>query len=143
MIDTATNSVVGSPSPVAGQSFGVDITPYGTRAYVTNPTSGTVSVIDTATNTMIANPIPVGQITLRRGYHPQRRPVVCRQSKLQHRVGDRHRDQHRPGCPGRGGGGPVGVAIPAPQVPSIDDLIDAVVAVALPPGIENGLLQNS
>ena len=39
---------------------GVAVTPDGTRAYVTNLSSDTVSVIDTATNSVIGSPIAVG-----------------------------------------------------------------------------------
>jgi YVTN family beta-propeller protein len=62
VIDTATNTVVAT-IPVGVSPIGVAITPDGTRAYVTNEgsntVSGTVSVIDTATNTVVAT-IPVG-----------------------------------------------------------------------------------
>ncbi|AKJ10800.1 hypothetical protein ABB07_12480, partial [Streptomyces incarnatus] len=44
MIDTATNSIVGSPIPVGANPFDVAITPDGKHAYVTNQNaSGTVS----------------------------------------------------------------------------------------------------
>ncbi|MGH6839291.1 MAG: beta-propeller fold lactonase family protein [Methylocella sp.] len=59
VIDTATNTVVGSPIPVGVDPRGVAITPDGTRAYVANSTDpgggpGTVSVIATASNTVVA-----------------------------------------------------------------------------------------
>jgi YVTN family beta-propeller protein len=60
VIDTATNTVVGSPIPVGLSPLGVAITPDGAHAYVTNNSDGSVSVIDTATNTAVGSPIPVG-----------------------------------------------------------------------------------
>ncbi|WP_405692562.1 IPT/TIG domain-containing protein [Streptomyces sp. NBC_00057] len=45
--------------PVGGNPLGVALTPGGTRAYVANRSSNTVSVIDTATNTVTAT-IPTG-----------------------------------------------------------------------------------
>ncbi|MFI5775397.1 beta-propeller fold lactonase family protein [Streptomyces sp. NPDC051658] len=60
VIDTTTNTVVGSPIPVGNNPAGVAITPNGQRAYVTNGGSNNVSVIDTATNTVVGSPIPVG-----------------------------------------------------------------------------------
>jgi YVTN family beta-propeller protein len=52
VIDTATNTVVGTPIPVGGLPNGVAITPDGTHAYVANAGGNTVSVIATATNTV-------------------------------------------------------------------------------------------
>ncbi|MGA9140126.1 MAG: SdrD B-like domain-containing protein, partial [Methanocella sp.] len=49
VIDTSTNTVVGSPIPVGGAPVDVAITPDGTRVYVTNQASASVSVIDTST----------------------------------------------------------------------------------------------
>jgi YVTN family beta-propeller protein len=49
--------------PVGRVPFGVAITPDGTRAYVANEFSYTVSVIDTATNTVVAT-IPVGLVPI-------------------------------------------------------------------------------
>ncbi|WP_153538642.1 beta-propeller fold lactonase family protein [Streptomyces sp. RB17] len=60
VIDTASNTVVGSPVPVGTNPAGVAITPDGRHAYVTNQTSNDVSVIDTASNTVVGSPIPVG-----------------------------------------------------------------------------------
>ena len=45
-IDTATYKMVGSPIQVGQGALGVAIAPDGLRAYVTNATDGTVSVID-------------------------------------------------------------------------------------------------
>jgi YVTN family beta-propeller protein len=53
VIDTATNTVIGSPIPVGTDPHGIAITPDGSRAYVTNLADGNVSVISTATNTVI------------------------------------------------------------------------------------------
>ena len=47
MIDTASNTVVATVAVGSGP-FGVAITPDGTRAYVANSASNSVSVIDTA-----------------------------------------------------------------------------------------------
>ena len=59
VIDTATNTVVGSPIPVGTYPWGMAITPDGKRVCVTNLLSNDVSVIDTATNTVVAT-VPVG-----------------------------------------------------------------------------------
>jgi YVTN family beta-propeller protein len=61
VIDTGTNTVVAT-IPV-GDLVGVAITPDGTRTYVANLGSNTVSVIDTATNTVVAT-IAVGLFPL-------------------------------------------------------------------------------
>jgi len=58
VIDTATNTVVGSPITVGGQPFGVAVT--SNKVYVTNINDGTISVIDTATNKVVGSPIHVG-----------------------------------------------------------------------------------
>ena len=62
VIDTATNTVIGSPITVGSGPTGIVIAvnSAGTFAYVTNQGSGTVSVINTATNTVIGSPITVG-----------------------------------------------------------------------------------
>ncbi|MFZ1428490.1 MAG: YncE family protein [Geminicoccaceae bacterium] len=60
VINTATNTLVGSPIAVGKLPFGVAVNPTGRRVYVTNHLSNTVSVIDTATNSMIGSPITVG-----------------------------------------------------------------------------------
>jgi len=62
VIDTATNTVVGSPITVGRFPQGVAVTPDGSKVYVTNvqsPNPSVVSVIATATNTVIAT-IPLG-----------------------------------------------------------------------------------
>jgi YVTN family beta-propeller protein len=64
VIDTATDTVVGSPITVGTSPLGVAVTPDGRKVYVTNSnpfgSSGTVSVIDTTTNTVVGSPITVG-----------------------------------------------------------------------------------
>src|SRR5215467_14560911 len=59
VIDTATNTVIGSPIPVGLAPLGVAVTPDGSKVYVANSGAATVSVIDTATNTVSAT-ITVG-----------------------------------------------------------------------------------
>ncbi|NVN92510.1 MAG: hypothetical protein HXX11_18200 [Desulfuromonadales bacterium] len=61
VVDTATNMTVGSPISVGAQPIGIAMNPSGTRLYVANNTSNTVSVIDTETSAVIAT-IPVGLV---------------------------------------------------------------------------------
>src|SRR5262249_18014501 len=60
VIDTVTNTVVGSPITVGGRLQGVAVTPEGNKVYVANILSNTVSVIATANNTVVGSPITVG-----------------------------------------------------------------------------------
>ena len=60
VIDTATNTVVGSPIPVGAAPTGIVVNSSGTLVFVANSGSNSVSVIDTATNTVLGSPIPVG-----------------------------------------------------------------------------------
>jgi len=60
VIDTATNTVIGSPLAVGSGPIGAAVTPDGSKVYVANAVDNTVSVIVTATNTVIGSPIPVG-----------------------------------------------------------------------------------
>ena len=60
VIDTATNTVVGSPIHVGSKPMGVAVTPDGSKVYVANEGSNDVEVIDTATNTVEDSPISVG-----------------------------------------------------------------------------------
>src|SRR5208283_1932870 len=60
VIDTATNTVVGSQIPVGTNPSGVAITPNGAYVYITNLGSNSVSVINTTTNTVVGSQIPVG-----------------------------------------------------------------------------------
>ncbi|WP_234542111.1 IPT/TIG domain-containing protein [Streptomyces shenzhenensis] len=57
VIDSTTNTVIGSPIPVGVWPRGVAIA--NGRAYVANSNSDTVSVIDTATNSLVGSPIPL------------------------------------------------------------------------------------
>jgi YVTN family beta-propeller protein len=59
VIDTATNSAIGT-IPVGAEPSGIAITPDGSRAYVSNRASNTVSVIDVAAGAVLGTPIPVG-----------------------------------------------------------------------------------
>jgi YVTN family beta-propeller protein len=59
VIDTTTNTVIGSPITVGSEPNGVAVTPDGSKVYVTNQNDGTVSVIATASNTVTAT-ITVG-----------------------------------------------------------------------------------
>jgi YVTN family beta-propeller protein len=54
VIDTRTNTVVGSPITVGDSPWGVAVAPDGGEVYVTNINSGTVSVIDARTNAVAA-----------------------------------------------------------------------------------------
>jgi YVTN family beta-propeller protein len=62
VINTATNTVVGSPITVGNLPQGVAVTPDGSKVYVANSNDGTVSVIATATNTVVGSPITVGTL---------------------------------------------------------------------------------
>jgi YVTN family beta-propeller protein len=60
VIDTATNTVIGSPIPVGFSPYGLAVTPDGSKVYVANSgRDNSVSVIDTTTDTVSAT-IPVG-----------------------------------------------------------------------------------
>ena len=59
VIDTATNTVVGTPIQVGDSPSLVAVAADGKHAYVTNLASNNVSVIDTASNTVAAT-VPVG-----------------------------------------------------------------------------------
>ena len=63
VIDTSTNTVVGSPIPVGSLPIGIAITKDGTHAYVVNDGSNNVSVLATASKTTVAvgtSPFGVG-----------------------------------------------------------------------------------
>ena len=64
MVDTASNTLVGTPITVGSGPTGVAVTPDGKHAYVANNGSNNVSVIDTVTNTVVGTPIPVGNSPL-------------------------------------------------------------------------------
>src|SRR5208283_1960265 len=60
VINTSTNTVVGSSITVGNVPVGIAITPNGAYAYVTNEDGNSVSVIDTFNNTVVGSPITVG-----------------------------------------------------------------------------------
>jgi YVTN family beta-propeller protein len=60
VIDTTTNTAIGSPITVGPFPLGVAVTPDGSTVYVTNHHSNTVSTIDTVTDTVSGTPISVG-----------------------------------------------------------------------------------
>lgn len=60
VIDTATDTVVGTPVRVGSLPVAVAFTPDGSRALVANNGDSTVSVIDTATSTVLGSPVAVG-----------------------------------------------------------------------------------
>ena len=64
VIDTASNTVVGTPIPVGKFPQSVALTPDGTHGFVVNEFSNNVSVIDTASNTVVGIPIPVGNFPI-------------------------------------------------------------------------------
>ena len=80
---------------------GVVASPDGTRVYVANTGSNTVSVFNTATGATDRrqpqcrwNPIDFrGFLAQRVGDQRRRHPAVCGQHRQQHRVGDRHHHQ--------------------------------------------------
>jgi YVTN family beta-propeller protein len=76
MIDTATNTVVGSPILTGSQSLGMTFTPSGKTGYVTNGDDDNVSVIDTNTNTTTGAPIGVGNGPLGIAVVPGQAPVA-------------------------------------------------------------------
>ena len=89
VIDTATNTVVDTISPVGGP-WGVAVSPDGTRVYTANYDVGTVSVIDTATNTIIAT-ITVGNSPYCLAVTPDGERVYV------DNYGDEHRDRYDTG----------------------------------------------
>lgn len=64
VIDTASNTVAGTPIPVGNCPHEVAITPDGKHAYVANGCDNTVSVIDTGSNTVEPAVIMVGMLPL-------------------------------------------------------------------------------
>ncbi len=75
VIDTATNTVIGSPIPVGPNPRAVAVTPDGSKVYVANNAANTVSVIATATDTVTGPPIPVGRGPLALGKFMQPLPA--------------------------------------------------------------------
>ena len=70
VIDSATNTAVGSPIPIGSNPADVGINPTTNRLYVANLNDATVTVIDATTNTVIGSPIPVGHSPINVGVNP-------------------------------------------------------------------------
>ena len=102
--------VVGSPITVGDAPFGVAVSPDGSRAYVTNYGSGTVSVINTANNT-VGSPITVGSFPVGVAVSPDGSRAYVTNLGSGHGVGDQHGDQHGVGSPITVGDCPTGVAV--------------------------------
>jgi autotransporter-associated beta strand protein/YVTN family beta-propeller protein len=63
VIDTATNTIVGSPISTGVMPIGVAVTPDGRYVYITNNGSNTVSVIDAVTDRVVGSvSVPAGPI---------------------------------------------------------------------------------
>jgi YVTN family beta-propeller protein len=77
IIDTATNTVVGSPITTGAQSLGMAFTPSGKTGYVSNGDDDNVSVIDTNTNTTTGSPIGVGNGPLGVAVTPDQGPTAA------------------------------------------------------------------
>lgn len=60
VIDTATDTAIGSPIPVESEPHGVAVTPDGSKVYVANSGDNSVSVIDASKNVVTVT-IPVGE----------------------------------------------------------------------------------
>lgn len=58
LIDTATNSPVGSPLGAGTDPLGIAYTPDGQFAYVANQSSSNMTLINAATNAVVGSPIP-------------------------------------------------------------------------------------
>ena len=71
-IDTATDTLVGSPIPLGNSPSAMAATPDGRKVYVVNGGDSTVSVINTATNT-VAAVLPVGKAPIALGVFIQPR----------------------------------------------------------------------
>jgi YVTN family beta-propeller protein/autotransporter-associated beta strand protein len=69
VIDTGTNSVVGTPIPVGILPEGVAVSPDGRFVYVPNTGSNTVSVINAVTNTVVAS-VAVGNFPIGVAFTP-------------------------------------------------------------------------
>ena len=80
VIDTATDTVIGSPIPVGNFPIGIAVIPDGTKVYVGNKFSNSVSVIDTATDTVIGSPIPLGNVPIGIAATPDGRNVYVANS---------------------------------------------------------------
>ena len=95
MIDTGTNSTVGSAIALPAGGEWIAITPDGRHAYVPASTNKVV-VIDTQTNQASPTTIGVGNGTGRDRDRPRRQARLRDQHRLGRRLGDRHPDRTRP-----------------------------------------------
>ena len=78
VIDTTTNTVTARVK-VGIRPHGVAISPDGTKVYVTNIDSGTVSVVDTVTNT-VKDTINVGKAPYGVSVTPMEKKCICGES---------------------------------------------------------------
>ena len=69
--------------PVGDTPYGVAVSPEGTKAYVTNADSNTVSVINTTNNTVTAT-VPVGDFPYGVSVNPSRNKGICGERRWQH-----------------------------------------------------------
>ena len=86
------------------------MTPDGSKVYVANEGSNTVSVIATATNAVTAT-IPVGALPYGVAVDPGRQQDLCHERQRQQRVGDRHGDEYGDRHNPRRFTNPLGVAV--------------------------------
>ncbi len=112
MIDTATNQLLGGPTAAPAAEYGtIAITPDGSRAYVADGETDSVSVIDTATNQVAGGPITVGDYPVGVAITPDgKRAYVSNESSDNVSVIDTATNQVV-GSPITVGDGPSGVAI--------------------------------
>jgi YVTN family beta-propeller protein len=61
VLNTTSNTVVGSPIPVGSNPVGIAFDPVHKRMYVANEFNNTISVIDITKNTVVGSPIPDGR----------------------------------------------------------------------------------
>ena len=81
VIDTATDTVIGSPIPLGNVPIGIAVTPDGRKVYVANSGDNSVSVIDASKNVVTVT-IPVGEAPFAFGIFIQPAPKICQDSWL-------------------------------------------------------------
>ena len=77
VIDTATDTVTGSPIPLGNVPIGIAVTPDGRKVYVANSGDNSVSVIDASKNVVTVT-IPVGEAPFAFGIFIQPAPRFVR-----------------------------------------------------------------